>query len=68
MNAATLDALTELFPRYHARVAPCFCRQESRERSATYLRALLRPLERKHGWHLAEAMGEADPDGAQRLL
>ena len=68
MTAATLAALTELFPTFHARFAPYFFRQESRERSASYLRALIRPLSRKNGWQLAEAMGEADPDGAQRLL
>jgi len=39
-----------------------------RERSRAYLQALLDRVERKNGWQLAEAMGEADPNGAQRLL
>ena len=29
---------------------------------------LLGRVERKNGWHLAEAIGEADPQGVQRLL
>lgn len=68
MTTATLTMLAELFPVFHARFAPYFYRQETRERSASYLQALLRPVERKNGWQLAEAMGEPDPDGAQRLL
>lgn len=68
MTAVTLTTLSDLFPRFHARFAPYFYRQETRERSASYLQALIRPVERKNGWQLAEAMGESDPDGAQRLL
>lgn len=33
-----------------------------------YLRGLLGRIERKNGWQLAEAIGEADPQGVQRLL
>src|SRR3712207_1733223 len=32
------------------------------------LQGLLAPLERKNGWHLAEAAGEATPDGMQDVL
>ncbi len=39
-----------------------------RERARRYLGGLLARVERKNGWQLAEAMGEADPHGAQRLL
>ena len=53
---------------FHARFAPFFYRREVRERSARYLRGLLGPVERKNGWQLAEAVGEADPQGMQRLL
>src|SRR6185503_7178537 len=35
---------------------------------ARYLEALLSPVRRKNGWQLAEAMGEPDPNGPQRLL
>ncbi len=62
----------EAFLEFHARFAPYFYRAEVRERSRAYLQALLdrRPegTRRKNGWQLAEAMGEADPNGAQRLL
>ena len=34
----------------------------------TYVRGLLGELERKNGWTLAEAAGDATPDGMQRLL
>ena len=62
------DGLAGAFAEFHARFAPYFFRAEVRERSRRYLRALLAPVERKNGWQLAEAMGEADPNGAQRLL
>ena len=39
-----------------------------RTRAGRCLAARLERVERKHGWQLAEAMGEATPDGAQRLL
>ena len=66
--AGESDTLAEGFAEFHARFAPYFFRAEVRERSRRYLRALLAPVERKNGWQLAEAMGEADPNGAQRLL
>ena len=68
MSAIDLDALDAQFSAFHARVAHHFYRREYRQRSAHYLRALLSPVARKNGWQLAEAMGEADPNGAQRLL
>ena len=38
-------------------LAPRFRRIEARQRALSYLRGLLAPLERKNGWHLAEAAG-----------
>src|SRR6478672_9016312 len=58
----------EEFAAFHARFAPYFFRSEVRARSGAYLRALLSPVERKNGWQLAEALGETDPNGTQRLL
>lgn len=58
----------EAFAAFHARFAPCFRRAEVRARSQRYLRGLLAPVERKNGWQLAEAVGESDPQGIQRLL
>ncbi len=58
---ATLDAL-------HARIAPRFARAEARMRVRRYLDGLLAPVERKNGWQMAEHLGEAGPQGVQRLL
>jgi SRSO17 transposase len=58
---AGLDAL-------HARIACRFRRAEARERAKRYLAGLLDRIERKNGWQLAEHLGEAGPQGVQRLL
>ena len=52
----------------HRRVANRFARSEATERVRRYLIGLLGRVERKNGWQLAEAIGEADPQGVQRLL
>lgn len=58
------DALADL----HARIAHRFARSEARERARRYLAGLLGRVERKNGWQLAEALGEAGPQGVQRPL
>ena len=50
------------------RIAPRFGRAEPRRRALAYLQGLLAPLERKNGWHLAEAAGDHTPDGMQAFL
>jgi SRSO17 transposase len=50
------------------RIAPRFARAEPRRRAGAYLRGLLAPVERKNGWQLAEAAGDATPDGVQDFL
>src|ERR671912_1511781 len=59
--ARDLDALA-------ARIAPRFVRAEPRRRALSYLRGLLAPLERKNGWHLAEAAGDVSPAAMQDFL
>jgi SRSO17 transposase len=59
--ARGLDELAE-------RIAPRFRRTEARHRARSYLGGLLAPLERKNGWHLAEAAGDASPDSVQDFL
>jgi SRSO17 transposase len=59
--ASELDAVA-------TRIAPRFGRAEPRRRAVAYLRGLLAPLERKNGWHLAEAAGDRSPDGVQDFL
>ncbi|MDX6320065.1 MAG: hypothetical protein QOD35_3465 [Nocardioidaceae bacterium] len=51
-----------------ARLAPRFGRVEPRRRALAYLRGLLAPVGRKNGWQLAEAAGDATPDGMQDFL
>ena len=58
------DALADL----HGRIARRFVRAEVRERARRYLVGLLERVERKNGWQLAEAIGEAGSRGVQRLL
>src|ERR687893_1478951 len=59
--AEDLDGVVE-------RIAPRFGRVEPRRRARAYLRGLLAPVERKNGWQLAEAAGDATPDGVQDFL
>ena len=62
--AAWIAGLDDLF----ALVAGRFHRVEPRKRARAYVRGLLAPLAAKNGWTLAEAAGDATPDGMQRLL
>src|SRR3954453_21595770 len=59
--AEDLDGVVE-------RIAPRFGRAEPRRRARAYLRGLLAPVERKNGWQLAQAVGDATPDGVQDFL
>jgi len=54
--------------RVWQRVRPRFARAEARVRCRRYLVGLLSRVERKNGWQLAEAAGEATPHGMQALL
>jgi SRSO17 transposase len=62
------DRWANSFEAFHARFADLFARSETREQAAKYLRGLLAPVERKNGWQVAEAVGDATPDRTQRLL
>jgi len=59
-----VSGLDELF----GRVAGRFGRWEPRRQARAYVMGLLAPVERKNGWQLAEAAGDAAPDRMQRLL
>jgi SRSO17 transposase len=58
----------EELERLLGRLGPRFGRIEVRRRAAAYLGGLLGPVERKNGWQLAEAAGDATPDGMQDFL
>lgn len=59
-----MSGLDALFGRVAAR----FGRVEPRRQARAYVTGLLAPVERKNGWQLAEAAGDAAPDRMQRLL
>ncbi|MBB5891420.1 SRSO17 transposase [Kutzneria kofuensis] len=56
------------FEAFLGRFAGRFPRVESRRRMRWYVKGLLAEIERKNGWTLAEAAGDAGPEGMQRLL
>src|SRR3954471_20800663 len=58
---AELDGLLD-------RVGRLFVRAEPRGRAGRYPEGLLGPVERKNGWQLAEAIGDARPWRTQRVL
>ncbi len=63
-----LAAWGEAFTALVARIGPRFARSEARRHAHDYLRGLLGRSERKHGWPLAEAAGDASPGGIQQFL
>jgi hypothetical protein len=67
-SSAAVLGWSESLGDLHAPITHRFTRSEARERIRRYLGGLLRRIERKNGWQLAEAIGERDPQGVQRLL
>jgi hypothetical protein len=67
-GSSAIGKWSKAFGELHRRIGHRFCRSEARERARRYLLGLLGRVERKNGWQLAEAIGERDPQGAQRLL
>ena len=63
-----IEHWSDVFTDLYERVAHRFARVEVRERVRRYLVGLLDRVERKNGWQLAEAIGDTDPQGVQRLL
>jgi SRSO17 transposase len=51
-----------------ARLGGLFGRRDARRQAGMYLEGLLSALERKNGWQLAEAIGDARPWRTQRVL
>jgi SRSO17 transposase len=67
-EGAVLAEGSRAWERLLERITPHFGRVEVRTRVRRYLAGLLGRVERKNGWQLAEALGEAGPQGVQRLL
>ncbi len=68
VGSAAVARWRETLEDLHRRIGDRFARSEARERVKRYLVGLLGRVERKNGWQLAEAIGERDPQGVQRLL
>src|SRR5919199_481925 len=64
----TVWAWTAAVAEVERRLAPYFARAEARQQAMAYLRGLLRPVERKNSWQVAEVVGAANPYGFQHLL
>lgn len=67
-EGAVLEDGGAAWERLQERIAHRFGRVEVRVRVRRVLAGLLGRVERKNGWQLAEAIGEAGPQGVQRLL
>jgi hypothetical protein len=67
-GSSAIGKWSRAFGGLHRRIGRRFCRSEARQRARRYLLGLLGRVERKNGWQLAEAIGETDPQGVQRLL
>jgi SRSO17 transposase len=66
--AVGIEQWSDVFTDLYERIVRRFARIEVHERLRRYLFGLLGSIERKNGWQLAEAIGDADPQGVQRLL
>jgi hypothetical protein len=64
-GSSAIGKWSRAFGGLHRRIGHRFRRSEARERARRYL---LGRVERKNGWQMAEAIGERDPQGVQRLL
>ncbi len=67
-DTLVLEQCATVLDRLHERIAHRFRRGEVRARVRRYVAGLLERVDRKNGWQVAEAMGEAGPQGIQRLL
>lgn len=56
------------FDRLHERLRPHAAQARTHERMKLHLEGVLGKAERKNGWHLAEAAGDASPYAMQHLL
>ena len=68
VESSAIGRWSEALGALHRRIGHRFARSEARERVSRYLFGLLGQVGRKNGWQLAEAIGETDPQGVQRLL
>jgi SRSO17 transposase len=69
MDFETYPALYEQeWQRLVHRIQHRFARVETYQRAHRYMQGLMSQIKRRNGWQLAEQIGDATPDGVQRLL
>src|ERR687886_2502419 len=68
LTEQTVWTWASAFAEVERRLGPYFARAEARQQAMAYLRGLLRPVERKNSWQVAEVVGAANPYGFQHLL
>ncbi len=61
LSSSPEEVWTTAFYELGQRIKHYFVRPESNQRALAYLQGLMSPMERKNGWQVAEAMGEATP-------
>jgi SRSO17 transposase len=67
-SASPEEVWTAAFNELGQRIRHYFVRQEPYHRALAYVQGLMSPTERKNGWQVAEAMGEAAPYAMQHVL
>ncbi len=68
LSSAPEEMWTTAFNELGQRMRYAFARPESYLRALAYLQGLMGLVERKNGWQVAEAVGEATPSAMQHLL
>jgi SRSO17 transposase len=69
MDFETYPALyPQAWHRLVHRIQHRFARVETYQRAQRYMQGLMSQVKRRNGWQLAEQIGDATPDGVQRLL
>jgi len=67
-SASPEELCATAFNELGQRIRHAFVRSEPYHRAIAYVQGLMSPTERKNGWQVAEAMGEAAPYAMQHLL
>ncbi len=67
LDAAEIRGWAVGLSALHQRVARHFVRAEPRQLAYDSVRALISPIERKHGWHSAAHIGTTAPDDVHRV-
>lgn len=63
-----IEGWRDEFDRLHVRLRPHAAWSRTHEQMKLHLQGVLGKAERKNGWHLAQAAGDADPYAMQHLL